>query len=98
MAQSFTLSNGQTVVVPGSYPSITVQPSSTNLAVTGVLTLIGEADGGPDYTLENNLTTNGFSPTQYGAVLAKYQSGRIVDAFKNAIQPQMILIFLVHLI
>ena len=85
MAQSFTTSTGQTVFVPGAYPTIAVQPSASNLAVNEVITIMGEADGGPDYTLEPDITLNSFAPSQYSAVLAKYQGGRVVDAFKNAI-------------
>ena len=87
MSQQFTMSNGVLLTIPGSYATISVVPGAANLASNGVLTLIGEANAGPDYTLEPSITNNFFLPSQYSAVLQKYQSGNLVDAFKNALTP-----------
>lgn len=86
MAQSFTDSNGITYVNPGTYVTLTVQPSAAQIATAGVVTIIGEADQGPDWTAEPDLSQNMFTPSQYGAILAKYRSGRVVDASKQLIQ------------
>jgi hypothetical protein len=86
LAQSFVTDAG-VLVIPGAYPSFTVQNSASGLSATGVIFLIGEADGGPDFTLETDLTQNAFGPDQAADVVAKYVSGPIVDAFKAACQP-----------
>lgn len=87
MAQSTTTDSG-TVIIPDVYSKITVQTSNSGLATTGVLVLMGEADGGPDFSEETDLQVDAsYGPDQYGAVQAKYQSGPIVDAFRTAAQP-----------
>jgi hypothetical protein len=85
MAQSYTTQDGITLINPGTYVSVAVQPGAGAIATAGVVTLVGEADQGPDWTQEADITQNMFAPSQYGAILAKYQSGRIVDAAKNLI-------------
>lgn len=87
MAQQYTTTSGVTLIIPGSYPEIKVQGTNSNLATTGVLMIAGEADGGPDYTLESNLEENSFGPDQEADVIAKYKSGNIVDAFRAAVTP-----------
>lgn len=86
MAQS-TITNGTTLIIPGAYPSITVQTSNSGLAANGVIMLVGEANAGPDYTLESDITLNGYGPDQFTDVVAKYKSGDLVDAFKAASRP-----------
>lgn len=83
MALSSTTDFG-TVYIPGAYPTIAVQPSVSGLSTTGVLMLVGEADQGPDYSLEADLNQNGYGPDQAGDVTNKYKSGPLVDAFKAA--------------
>jgi hypothetical protein len=55
-------------------------------STTGVVMLVGEADAGPDYSLETS-GLPAFGPTQEAAVLAKYKSGPVVEAFKAASAP-----------
>jgi len=86
MAQSI-LTSGGTVYIPGAYVKTTVKPQPAGVATTGVLMLVGEADAGEDYTLEDDLSKNVFGPTSAAAVLAKYGSGPLVDAFLKAVQP-----------
>jgi len=86
MAQSFSDSSG-TYTVPSAYTTYTVRRSFSGLASNGVLLLIGEADAGPDFTQEEDLAANSFSPTEEDAVLAKYKSGNLVDAFRAAVAP-----------
>lgn len=76
-----------TLIIPGAYSSIKVQTDNSGLAATGVLMIIGEADAGPDYSLEEDLESNAFGPDQVSAVVSKYRSGPIVDAFRAAAQP-----------
>jgi hypothetical protein len=82
MAQSFTTQDGITLINPGTYVSVTVRPNQGGIATAGVVTIIGEADEGPGFLDEENLADVVFSPSQVGKVLAKYGSGRIVEAFQ----------------
>lgn len=83
MAKSLVTDAGQ-IFRPGAYAKYTVQSNPSGLATTGVLMLVGEADAGPDYTLEEELEDNAFGPDQIGAVIAKYGSGSLVDAVRAA--------------
>jgi hypothetical protein len=83
MAQSFVTDAG-TLIIPGAYPDIRVEAANSGLATTGVLMLVGEADAGPDYSKEADLSLNSFGPDQLAEVNAKYKSGRLVDAFRSA--------------
>ncbi len=85
MAQSFASSFG-TIVNPGVYSSLVVATNASGLGLTGVVTIMGEADGGPSYAEESDLTLNVYGPSQYSQVQAKYLSGNLVDAFRNAVQ------------
>ena len=93
MAQSYTSSNG-TLYIPGAYPSLTVQQTMGGLSANGIIALVGEADQGPDFSLETNLAANLFGPDAGSAVVAKYKSGNLVDAFNAAVtaanDPQLI--------
>jgi hypothetical protein len=84
MAKSLVTTNG-TAIIPGAYSSYKVQSNPGGLATTGVLFLIGEADAGPDYSLEADIEANAFGPDQLGDVVSKYKSGPIVDAFRGAV-------------
>lgn len=86
MAQSFTTDAG-VLYVPGAYPQVTVQQANSGLSATGIIMLVGEADAGPAHTAETDLTLNGYGPDQLGAVLAKYRSGALVDAYRAACAP-----------
>jgi hypothetical protein len=86
MAQSFATSQGN-LIIPGAYASVSVLTQPSGLATSGIVMLVGEADQGPDYTLESDLTLNVFGPDQAGAVLAKYKSGPLVDAFLSGAAP-----------
>jgi hypothetical protein len=86
LSQSYVTEAG-VLVIPGAYPSIKVASSASGLSTTGVIFLVGEADGGPDFTQETDLNDNAFSPSDGGEVVAKYKSGPLVDAFRAAAQP-----------
>lgn len=70
-----------TAITPGAYPRYTVQNTTSGNASTGIVTVIGEADGGDSFSTED-LKANFFGPDQYDEVAAKYISGHIVDAFR----------------
>jgi len=86
MAQSYTTTDGVTLIDPGTVVSLTVQAGNSGTATAGVVTIIGEADQGPGFLDEPDLSLNQFTPTQLGQVVAKYGSGRIVDAFNELIE------------
>lgn len=86
MAQSYVTDAG-TLIIPGAYSQIKVQTANSGLATTGVLMLVGEADSGPRFSLEEDLELNAFGPDQLAVVVSKYGSGPLVDAFRAAAQP-----------
>ena len=85
MAQQLTTSF-VTTNVPGAYANVTVVSNPSGLPTTGVVTIIGEADGGPSY-LEDTLKNNFFTPAQADLVRAKYLSGNILDAMNALCAP-----------
>lgn len=86
MAQRYITDDG-VLVIPGAYPSVKVQKTNSGIATSGVLFLVGEADAGAAWSQETDLATNFFAPTESSAVLSKYKSGNIVDAFRAAANP-----------
>jgi hypothetical protein len=94
MARQYNDPIGGTFVIPAAYPSITVATANGGLATTGVLAIVGEAEAGPAFSEETGeLQDNAFGPDQFADVVAKYKSGRIVDAFRAAasavVDPQL---------
>ena len=87
MSQNFPTDAG-VLITPGAYARYNVVTQNNGIATTGVVMLVGEADAGPDFTLEgNDLASNIFGPGQIGDVKAKYKSGRLVDAFNSGAVP-----------
>jgi hypothetical protein len=86
MAQSYQTDQGL-LVEAGAYPDIKVQRNNSGLSTTGVLLLIGEAESGPAWTQETDLSENFFGPDKLSDVAAKYKSGNLVDAFRAAVNP-----------
>ena len=75
-----------TLRIPGAYSRYTVQTAPAGLSTTGVLMLVGESDGGPQWTSELDLeATCSFGPDQLADVVAKFQAGPLVDAFRGAL-------------
>ena len=86
MAIQYTTTAG-TLTIPGAYWQSTVQASNSSLGTNGVIAIVGEADGGPDQTLEPKLSLNVFAPNDLSAVVAKYRSGPIVDMLNALAAP-----------
>lgn len=86
MANQLTTDAG-VVTIPGAYVTTKVQTSTSGLATTGVIALVGEADAGADYSLEDDLGANTFGPDELAEVLAKYKSGPLVNDFMAASVP-----------
>ncbi len=87
MAQQYQTVNG-TLIIPAAYPSISVQRQNSGLAVSGVIALVGEAETGPQWSEEEDLELDAvYGPDEASAVVAKYGSGQLVDAFRAASQP-----------
>jgi len=85
MAQRLTTSFVNTNI-PGAYPSVTVKSTPVGISSTGDIVIIGEADGGADFT-QDVLKDNFFTATQLTRVKAKYLKGPIVDAMAALISP-----------
>ncbi|MGH7703780.1 MAG: hypothetical protein ACREMO_11845, partial [Gemmatimonadales bacterium] len=83
MAKSLTTDSG-TIFIPSAKAQFRVQSQPSGLATTGVLMLVGEADAGAAFGLEEDLELNAFGPDQVSDVVAKYKSGALVDAFRAA--------------
>lgn len=85
MGATFDTENGS-VSIPGWYASYRAALSAAGLPTTGVVLLVGEAEAGPDYTLEGvDLEENSFGSDQLDEIEAKYVSGPVVDAARAAI-------------
>lgn len=72
--------------IPGAYPNVTVKSTPVGITSTGDIVIIGEAEGGADYSQEV-LKDNFFTPTQLSRVKAKYLRGPIVDAMAALTSP-----------
>ena len=86
MAQSYVTDSGSQLYVPGTYVDQQVKTQASNIGTAGVLAIIGEADEGPDFSLESDLSSVVYTPDQYGYVVNKFGSGRIVEAFAHAVK------------
>lgn len=85
MAIKYSTSSG-TLIIPGSYVETQVQTSVSGTPTTGIIAIVGEAETGPRFSLEDDLEDGAsFGPGQEGAVIAKYTSGPLVDAFRLAV-------------
>jgi len=85
MALQYTTDSGQTLIVPGAYAETQVKATPSTVAANGIIFAVGEADSGPAYSEEADLSQNGFGPDQKAEVIAKYGSGQLVDAFTGAV-------------
>jgi hypothetical protein len=57
--------------VPGAYPSVTVKSNPVGLGSSGIVVIIGEADGGDSYQ-NVSLKTNSYGPDQLDKVSQAY--------------------------
>lgn len=73
-------------VVPGAYFEQNVRSNPVGIGATGVIAIIGEAEGGESYENEV-LRNNFFTPDQTARVQQKYTSGPIVDAMRALAAP-----------
>lgn len=72
--------------IPGAYPNVTVKSNPVGLGASGIIVLIGEAEGGDSYQ-NVVLKNNSFTPDQLDRVEQTYISGQIVDAFRALSAP-----------
>jgi hypothetical protein len=72
--------------IPGAYPSVTVKSTPLGIGSVGDVIIIGEAEGGADFSQEK-LVDNSFDVTQLDRVAAKYIRGPIVDAMAALTAP-----------
>ncbi len=88
MALTFVSTDG-TLVIPSAPASWETAPNNSGVSTTGVVVLVGEADIGPDFSAESDITQNFFGPRQFAAVQAKYGSGHLVDAYRALTAPSL---------
>lgn len=86
MAQRYVTDQGP-IVEPSAVVDIKIQKNNSGLSTTGVLLLIGEAEAGPAWSEETDLSENFYGPDELSDVVAKYKSGNLVDAFRAAVNP-----------
>lgn len=72
--------------VPGAYPNVSVISTAAGVGASGIIAIIGEADGGNSYQ-NVALANNFFTPDQYDQVIQAYTSGPVVDAFNAFTAP-----------
>lgn len=72
--------------IPGAYVKTTAISNPVGLASSGIVVIMGEADGGPSYS-QVVLKNNTFTPDQLDKVTQMYISGPIVDAFRALSAP-----------
>jgi hypothetical protein len=81
LSNSFVTTN-----VPSAPVETLIRSTSVGVSGIGVITLIGEATGGLDWSSEANLANNYFTASDTASVLKKYISGPIVDAFSACVK------------
>src|ERR1017187_3355378 len=90
MAFSYTGSFG-TMIIPDSAVVTNVISNPTGISTAGVVTIVGEADEGPSWSQDqaagNKLANNTYGTQDIAAVIKKYGSGRLVDAYKGITSP-----------
>jgi hypothetical protein len=72
--------------IPGAYPNVSVQSSPSALGQSGIIVIMGEADGGDSFK-NVVLSQNTFSPDQFAKVQQIYTAGPIVDAMQALASP-----------
>jgi hypothetical protein len=72
--------------IPDAYPTISVISQPVGLGSSGIVVIMGEADGGPSYQTVS-LAANKFTPDQLAKVASTYISGQIVDAMSALTSP-----------
>ena len=88
MAITYTDSNFGTLIIPEAVSRINVQTPAAGLGTFGIVTIVGEADAGPATSASTeNIENNFYTPSQLGNLVSKYQSGKIVEAFKALVAP-----------
>ncbi|CAK0741453.1 Tail sheath protein subtilisin-like domain-containing protein [Azospirillaceae bacterium] len=72
--------------IPGAYPNTTVKSNPVGLGNSGIVVIMGEADGGPSYQ-DVALKDNFFDASELATIQSTYLSGQIVDAFSALAAP-----------
>ena len=80
--------NGATIYKPGSYSKVEIDlGGGFPLSPTGIVAILGEADGGKPGDQEANVANVVFSPEQLSEIRNTYISGPIVDAASFVFAP-----------
>lgn len=72
--------------IPGAYFETNVRNSTLGFAASGIMAIIGEAEGGPQFS-ETEIAEQLYGPDEFDRVRKTYVGGPIVDAFKALAAP-----------
>lgn len=87
MSQASLTQEGIVLTIPGTYVAQKVISGQSGLPTAGVIALVGEATEGPGFDQEADLGANIYGPDEFEAVVQKYGSGRLVDAYRAIVAP-----------
>jgi hypothetical protein len=85
MAQSTVTRSGITLKIPGTYVEQSVISNQGGIGLSGVITLVGEANEGPHWSEAEDLSSYAFRPDQLNAAAQMFGSGNLIDGFRAAI-------------
>ena len=85
MAQSTTTRDGIVLKIPGTYVSQQVIAGQGGTGLSGVITIVGEANEGPKWNEAEDLSAFAYRPDQLNAAVSQFGSGNLIDAFRAAI-------------
>jgi hypothetical protein len=72
--------------VPGTYVNYQVNSQPVGVASSGIVVIMGEANGGPSYS-QTTLQNSAYTPAQLSEVTTAFTSGQLVDAFRALTAP-----------
>jgi len=72
--------------VPGAYVNYNVLTQPVGVSSSGIVVIMGEADGGPSYE-NTTLIKSVYGPDQLSQIVNTFTSGQIVDAFQALTAP-----------
>lgn len=72
--------------VPGTYVNYQVVSQPVGVSSSGIVVIMGEADGGPSYQ-NTTLAMSAYTPAQLSEVTTAFTSGQLVDAFSALTAP-----------
>jgi len=72
--------------VPGAYVNYSVISQPVGISSSGIVVIMGEADGGPSYE-QVSAKNSVYTPDQFDKILQTFTDGQLVDAFQALTAP-----------